>query len=106
MYLWEDNPTLQSRPDAPTSMSIRRWELIDEVARLVYNYFNPDQPLLERRAPLNPRGGAACVLPRTSAEVNLNDIDQNRYDSQGNPVPTACYDYPACRPFDNWGATP
>ncbi|MBZ0308429.1 MAG: hypothetical protein K8I82_20355, partial [Anaerolineae bacterium] len=55
------------------------------------------------RQPLNPFGGAACVMPTTSEEISLNDIDAGRFDANGNPLPSACYDYPNCRPFDNWG---
>ncbi|HLA43500.1 MAG TPA: hypothetical protein VJZ27_08705 [Aggregatilineales bacterium] len=97
MYIWEDDL------DNDFLTELDKWELIDNTSRLVYNYFNPSQPLLQTRPPDNPQGGAACVLPLTSAEINLHNIDENRFDANGNPVPTACYDWPHCRPFDNWG---
>jgi hypothetical protein len=97
VYIWEEDV------DNDKITELDKWNLIDELARLVYNYFNPDQPQTEARPPLNPLGGAACVLPYTAEEINLNDIDQNRYDAAGDPLPSACYDFPACRPFDNWG---
>jgi hypothetical protein len=96
-YLWEEDL------DYNNITRIETWDMIDEVARIVYNYFNPQQPVSERRLPVNPLGGAACVLPLTTGEINLNDIDQNRFDAAGIPVSTACYDWPNCRPFDNWG---
>jgi hypothetical protein len=97
MYIWEDDLTNRGITD------ILKWPLIDETARIVYNYFNPNEPLIVPRQPLNPFGGAACVMPKTAEEISLNDIDAGRFDENGNPLPTACYDYPNCRPFDNWG---
>lgn len=97
VYLWEEDL------DYNNITRIETWDLIDEVARIVYNYFNPDQAVVERRMPVNPLGGAACVLPLTTAEINLNNIDENRFDENGIPVASACYDWPNCRPFDNWG---
>lgn len=99
MYIWEDDLTNRGLTD------ILKWPLIDETARIVYNYFNPNEPNLVPQQPYNPFGGAACVLPNTAAEINLNDIDANRFDENGNPLPTACYDWPFCKPFDNWGQT-
>jgi len=97
MYIWEDDI------DNDSITELDKWELIDETSRIVYNYFNADAPLAERRAPVNPLGGAACVLPLTSEEININNIDANRFDTDGVPVPSACYDWPVCKPFDNWG---
>lgn len=80
------------------------WELIEEISRLTYNYFNPDAPLTQRRAPLNEFGAIDCVTVASEDLVDLNDIDANRLDANGNPVPGACYGGPGdCRPFDNWG---
>ena len=85
----------------PTLLS---WEVIEEISRLTYNYFNPDAPLLIRREPLNPFGAIDCVSFMTTQDVNLNDINQNRLDENGNPLPTACYGGAGhCKPFDNWG---
>jgi hypothetical protein len=76
--------------------------LFGEVSRIVYNYFNMDTPLLTQRFPPNAFGGAACVLPTDSATVNLNDVNSSRFDGDGNPLPTACYDWPTCREFIGW----
>jgi beta-lactamase class A len=85
----------------PTLLS---WEVIEEISRLTYNYFNPDAPLLTRREPLNPYGAIDCVSFMTTEDVNLNDINQNRLDENGIPLPTACYGGAGhCKPFDNWG---
>ncbi|NJL93058.1 MAG: hypothetical protein HC915_04700 [Anaerolineae bacterium] len=99
VYIWEDDL------DNDNITELDKWNLIDELARIAYNYFNPTAPMTTARPPVNPLGGAGCVLPNVSTEINLNDIDQNRFDDLGNPVPTACYDWPLCRPFDNWGQT-
>lgn len=100
IYVWEEDLDFNGLTNLST------WDLIGDVARIVYNYFNPDTPLLQTRRPVNPAGGAACVLPYNGSEINLNDIDANRFDENGNPLPTACYDYPDCRPFDGWGSDP
>lgn len=98
VYIWEEDLDFDGIPE------VDRWFLIGDLARIVYNYFNPTAPLLETRAPVDPNGnGAACVLPRSGAEINLSDINQGRYNEDGTPLPSACYDWPECRPFDNWG---
>lgn len=84
--------------------TLASWELIEEISRLTWNYFNPDQPLLQRREPLNPFGAIDCVTVRDPALVNLDNIDENRLDANGNPLPDACYGGAGhCRAFDNWG---
>jgi beta-lactamase class A len=84
--------------------TIAAWELIEEVSRLVYNYFNPDQPLLQRRDPILPLNAIECVTVLDPADVNLDEISANRLDENGNPLPTACYGGAGhCHPFDNWG---
>jgi len=85
----------------PTLLS---WEVIEEISRLTYNYFNPDVPLLTRREPINPLGAIDCVSYTSPEDVNLNDITQNRVDENGEPLPTACYGGAGhCKEFDNWG---
>ncbi|MBN2304825.1 MAG: serine hydrolase [Anaerolineae bacterium] len=87
--------------DLPTLAS---WELIEEISRLTYNFFNPAEPLTIRREPLNAFGAIDCVTVESPELVNLNDIDQNRLDENGLPLSTACYGGAGdCRPFDNWG---
>jgi hypothetical protein len=68
-------------------------EMIEEVSRLTWNYFNADQPLLQRREPISPYGAVECISfnPENPELVDLNNIDANRIDAEGNPLPTACY---------------
>lgn len=97
MYVWEtDN-------DGNGITDIDKWDIIGDVSRIVYNYFNPSQPLPQTRTSPNPQGGIACVLPRSVEDISFSDIDAGRFDENGDPLPTACYDYPNCRDFDNWG---
>ena len=97
IYLWDpalDNDTYE----------LSQWFIFGEISRLVYNYFNRDAPLLALNTPSNARyGGAACVLPRDPVQIDLNNIEAGRFDTGGIPLGTACYDWPNCRPFDNWG---
>jgi hypothetical protein len=71
--------------------TIQDWELIEEISRLVYNYFNPSAPLIERRQPILPTTAIDCVTVPRIEDVNLDDINANRLDANGNPLPTACY---------------
>ncbi len=100
MYIWE-----RGGVDGTGGLTdIRKWDMIGDVNRIVYNYFNPNQPMLETTVPPLGTRGAACVMPNRGYEINLYDIDENRFNEYGNPVPgVACYDYPECRAFDNWG---
>lgn len=87
--------------DLPTLAS---WEVIEEISRLVYNYFNPGAPLAQRRAPISPYGAIECVTVASPDLVNLNNIDENRLDANGLPLESACYGGAGhCKPFDNWG---
>jgi beta-lactamase class A len=84
--------------------TIASWELIEEISRLTYNYFNPLAPLIQRREPILPYTAIDCVTVSSPDEVDLNDINKNRLDANGNPLPTACYGGAGkCRPFDDWG---
>lgn len=108
MYIYEEDL------DQNNVMTIGTWELIEEVSRLTYNYFNPDAPLAQRREPLNAFGAIHCVTVMNPADVDLNNIDANRLDDSGNPLPTACYGGPSefnaatgqCAPFNGWSAGP
>lgn len=84
------------------SFALSRWSLFGEISRIVYNYFNMDAPLLATRIPPNAFGGAACVLPTDPATISLNDVNSSRFDGDGNPLATACYDWPTCREFNGW----
>jgi hypothetical protein len=86
--------------------TLASWELIEEISRLTYNFFNPGQPLLQRREPINPFGAIDCVTvnPNAIELVNLDDIDANRVDANGDPLPNACYGGAGdCRDFNGWG---
>jgi uncharacterized protein YraI/beta-lactamase class A len=97
MFLWDNRMAVNQGQYA-----LRRWDLLGDVSRIVYNYFNPDSPLLQTRTPPNSLGGAGCVLPLNTFDLDLQNIDNNRFDEEGNPVPSACYDWPDCRPFEGW----
>ena len=98
LYVYEPDVNNNGLP------TLAAWELIEEVSRLTYNFFNPDSPLLTRREPISPFGAIDCVTVSSPDLVNLNDIDQNRLDENGNPLPAACYGGAGdCKPFDDWG---
>jgi beta-lactamase class A len=107
MYVYERDTDGNNLP------TLAAWELIEETSRLTWNYFNPDQPLLQRREPINPYGAVECISfnPRNPELVDLNDINANRLDADGNPLPTACYGGAIhyndatgqCLPWDNYG---
>ncbi len=98
VFTWEQDTDGNGLP------TLLSWEVIEEISRLTYNYFNPDAPLLTRREPINPYGAIECVSFMSPEDVNLNDINQNRLDENGLPLPTACYGGAGhCKPFDNWG---
>lgn len=96
IYVWDD------QLDNYGSYLLTRWNIVADISRLVYNYFNPDQPLTQPRIPPNPIGGVGCVLPQDPSQISFSDINQGRFDSQGIPLVTACYDYPTCREFTGW----
>ncbi len=107
MYVYERDTDGNNLP------TLAAWELIEEVSRLTWNYFNPDQPLLQRRTPISPYGAVDCISfnPQNPELVDLNNINANRLDADGNPLPTACYGGAAaynrntgqCLPWDNYG---
>lgn len=96
-YLWDQDLDLLG------TQALARWDLLADISRIVYNYFNPDAPMTQPRTPPQPLGGEGCVLPLSGSEINLNDINQGRFDENGNPLSSACYDWPNCRPFRGWG---
>lgn len=98
MYVWDGANVNNGQQQV-----LQDWTLIEDVSRIVYNYFNPTEPMLQTRQPDLQLSGAACVLPYSGAEINLDDINQNRFDVDGNPLPSACYGWHNCVPFDNWG---
>ncbi|HML22237.1 MAG TPA: class A beta-lactamase-related serine hydrolase [Aggregatilinea sp.] len=97
MYTWERDLDGNNLP------TIDSWVLIEEASRLTYNYFNPETALYQRRAPINELTAIDCVTVSSSDQVNLNDINANRLDENGNPLPGACYGGAGdCRPFTDW----
>ncbi len=98
VFTWERDTDGNGLP------TLASWELIEEISRLTWNYFNPDQPLLQRREPISYYGAIDCVTVSDPSLVNWDDIDENRVDENGDPLPDACYGGAGhCRPFDNWG---
>lgn len=97
VYIWDD------QLDNFDNYALGRWNAMGEVVRVAYNFFNRDAPMLAPNIPANPYGGAACVLPNDWTALDLNNINAGRFDSQGVPLASACYDWPQCRAFDNWG---
>jgi beta-lactamase class A len=91
VYIWETFAT-----ESGTSTTMTTWETTEGISRIVYNYFNPDQPMLSSRAPINPLTAVDCVLPGTTAELDLTNIRRGRFDDQGNMLATACYGWPTC----------
>lgn len=86
--------------DNDGNANISRWFTIGDVSRIVWNYFNPDQALLQTREPIEGLGGTGCVLPYSGEEISLTDIDQNRFGENDKPLGSACYDYPACTNYN------
>lgn len=105
IYTYEfRDPALPIEQRLPT---LKSWGVIEEISRLTYNYFNPTAPLFERRAPINQNGAIHCVTVGRPEEVDLNDINRNRLDAQGNPLPTACYGGAGdCGTFAGWDQEP
>ncbi|WP_119066769.1 serine hydrolase [Aggregatilinea lenta] len=97
MYTWERDLDGNNLP------TIDSWVLLEEASRLTYNYFNPETAMYQRRAPINELTAIDCVTVSSSDQVNLNDINANRLDENGDPLPTACYGGAGdCRTFDGW----
>jgi hypothetical protein len=67
VFLWEDVDFLSYE---------RAWPLIEGISRAAWNYFNPDQPLLQpRQLPPTAQVCEGYYLPPSPADVNLNDIN-------------------------------
>ncbi|MBX3081549.1 MAG: serine hydrolase [Anaerolineae bacterium] len=76
------------------------WETIEGISRLVYNYFNPDKPLAVARVPENQFTAVDCVMPNPEFKerIDLNNINNGRFNPDGSLVADACYNYPSCKP--------
>jgi hypothetical protein len=92
IYVWE-----QIKPGQEVG-NIYPWEAIEGVSRIVYNYFNADNPLLVSRVPENPYSAVECIMPNVKfpERVDLNNIKNGRFDANGHIVPDACFNFPAC----------
>ena len=103
IYIWDRD----GRGDGSGLFDSRKWDIFGNITRIAYNYFNPETPQLQTERPPIDGVGAYCVMPRQGYEINLYDINENRFDANGNPDPIAgCYGWPDCLPFDNWGLDP
>ena len=98
-YLWER--------DSDLSIQRFKWEIFGNLTRIAYNYFNPNAPMMQTRQPPQDGFVSYCVVPREGFEVNLNDINENRFTPEGIPDPVGgCYaPTEGCIDFDNWGIT-
>jgi beta-lactamase class A len=92
VYIWEE------KANEDGLGSLVPWEAIEGVSRVVYNYFNSDNPLLVSRVPENQYGAINCVMPDPAhiELLDLNNINNGRFDTNGHILPDACVDYPAC----------
>lgn len=90
IYMWE----AKANPDGLGSLL--PWEAIEGISRIVYNYFNADNPVLVSRVPENPLGAINCVMPNPNhpERLDLNNINNGRFDANGHILPDACVNYP------------
>lgn len=84
VYVWESDTS---------STGFERWPMIEEISRAAWNYFNPENPLLERRTDLpatanecNPANGVDAYLPPYDV-IDLNNINGWRDGSPTTPQP-------------------
>lgn len=91
-YMWE----AQANQDGIGTL--KPWEAIEGVSRVVYNYFNSAAPLMVTRVPENPLGAIDCVMPNPDSHdrLDLTNIDNGRFTAEGYLEPDACYGYPSC----------
>lgn len=92
IYLWEARATDDGRG------SIDAWRAVEGLSRVVYNYFNPEQPLTVARTPENPNTAIECVMPNPNypERVDLLNISNGRFTPSGELVGDACVNYPNC----------
>ncbi|MCL4250202.1 MAG: serine hydrolase [Anaerolineae bacterium] len=53
----------------------RAWPLIEEISRATWNYFNPSDPLLQRRTDIPPTAQECVDFAPPYGQVNLDDIN-------------------------------
>ncbi len=90
IYMWE------AKANQDGIGSIESWEAVEGVSRIVYNFFNPDNPLLVSRVPQNKLTAVDCVMPNPNhpERLDLTNINNGRFDANGHILPDACENYP------------
>ncbi|MBX3062460.1 MAG: serine hydrolase [Anaerolineae bacterium] len=93
VYMWE------AQANEEGLGTLKPWEAIEGISRIVYNYFNPQQPLSVARVPENPNGAIDCVMPdpNTPDKLDFNNINNGRFNPDGTLAEDACHAYPACK---------
>ncbi|MCE7946132.1 MAG: hypothetical protein DYG88_01745 [Chloroflexi bacterium CFX4] len=76
--------------------NIALWEMMEGISRIVYNYFNPSQPMVNARTPENPLTALDCVMPSSVEKLDFTNIRNGRFDANGYLEPDACYGFPNC----------
>jgi len=92
VYIWE------AKANQDGIGSLDTWKALEGISRITYNFFNPTTPLVVARAPENPMGAIDCVMPNPQhpEQIDLDNINNGRFDASGNLVADACYNYPQC----------
>jgi hypothetical protein len=92
VYIWEARATEDGRG------SLDAWRAVEGISRVVYNYFDPEKPLLVARTPEFELGASDCVMPNPNhpERIDLNNIANGRFQPNGDLVTDACVNYPAC----------
>ncbi len=62
VYIWEDTDTT----------GFERWPIVEEISRAAWNYFNPENPLLERRTDLPPTAEECLTVDAQGTVLNYN----------------------------------
>ncbi|HVO41899.1 MAG TPA: serine hydrolase, partial [Aggregatilineales bacterium] len=92
VYMWEP------KANQDGIGTLKPWEAIEGISQITYNYFNPEQPMMTPRVPENPLGAIDCVMPNPKhiERLDLNNINNGRFDADGHIVPDACFNFPQC----------
>lgn len=92
-YVWE----AQANPDGLGTL--KAWETIEGVSRITYNFFNGERPVSVGRVPENPNGAIDCVMPNIDfpERLDLNNINNGRFNPDGTLVADACVNFPSCQ---------
>jgi beta-lactamase class A len=92
-FFWE----AQANPDGLGTL--KPWETMEGMSRIVYNFFNGDKPLSPARVPENPLGAIDCVMPNRDhpERLDLTNINNGRFNPDGTLVADACVNFPSCQ---------